>query len=104
VKLSLFAFRLGQNWRSYGPASMGEINEENATLVAPRTWRYVYREEGVAECSITFTFSPDQVAIGETGTCAVKFGYGVSAVGNWDRICAGSNGNCGETPSGRYRP
>jgi len=37
VKIDLFAFRLGKNWRESGPASFGDINDESATLVSPHT-------------------------------------------------------------------
>src|SRR6185436_12366649 len=107
AKITLFAFRLGLNWRQFGPASYGDINDENATLVTSRTlrWRYVSGVAGETDCSLTLTFSADNVTVAETPTCAtVFFGHGVSAVGDWERICGGSNGDCGETPSGRYHP
>jgi hypothetical protein len=82
VHARLLVFRMGEDWREYGPASYGDLDCE--AQLAANGHAQCRGDDDFPECSIPMKFGGGTVILRQEGDCG--FGYGVDATGTFERI------------------
>lgn len=93
LRFRLLAYRMGEAWRKYGPASYGELD---GTGVAGEDGVVRFNgDEETPHCRVKMHFSHNAVQLKHEGDC--EFGYGVDASGKYLRITSRTMNlqNCG---------
>lgn len=85
--LKLFAMRLGNAWREWGPAGIGELDGETLTVKGNQAKyknKFDYAEEA---CEIDFKFAGDELEVDQASPdYACGFGNAVAATGHYYRV------------------
>ena len=76
LHVGLEALRMGLNWREYGPAALGSLDE----VLKVSTGIATYTAE---DCAMRFRFHGDEAEVTQQGGCG--FGVGVDANGTYIR-------------------
>jgi hypothetical protein len=96
VHFTLLAYRIGFNWREFGPASYGDLNGQ---ALLSDSGKVTYKgDEPFETCRVTFGLRDGHLSVVQTGECG--FGRGVSINGDWLFVCSGAAEDCRKTPSG----
>lgn len=88
----LIIYRLGVAWRRYGPAGYGDIR--GTTVLNGNGDAHYVGSGDFPSCHIDMKFGSDGVTLEQQGDCG--FGYGVRAVGHYERISPTDGPDCDE--------
>jgi hypothetical protein len=78
----LLAFRMNSAWRTYGPASYGEIG--GRVTIGENQEAPFHGNKDYPSCHLNIKFSLDSAQLSQDGDCG--FGYGVRGEGDYQRI------------------
>jgi len=92
MQFQLSVYRMGSNWRSYGPASYGDV--KGAASLDDHKEAVYQGDKDFPSCRIKMSFSQGSVTLGQDGDCG--FGHGAIAEGAYQRITKtlGSSRDC----------
>lgn len=86
--IKIFAMRLGNSWREWGPAGIGELEDEITVKNGQAKFKKKF-EFADEPCEIDFKFAGDEMEVDQaTPDYLCGFGNGVAATGQYFRIGA----------------